>query len=70
MDRQTLLKVKDVAAILGISQASAYRLMRTQIPAVRFGRTVRVRQEDLERFILMCSQGVGNNEGSDMRLVL
>lgn len=70
MDRQTLLKVKDVAAILGISKASAYRLMRTQIPAVRFGRTVRVRQEDLERFILLCSQGVGNNEGGDMRLVL
>jgi excisionase family DNA binding protein len=47
-----LLKGTDVAQILGISKALAYRLMaQGQISSVRFGRTVRVRLEDLEMFI-------------------
>jgi excisionase family DNA binding protein len=47
-----LLKGTDVAQILGISRALAYRLMaQGQITSVRFGRTVRVRLEDLEMFI-------------------
>jgi excisionase family DNA binding protein len=47
-----LLKGTDVAQILGISKALAYRLMaQGQISSVRFGRTVRVRLEDLEIFI-------------------
>lgn len=47
-----LLKGTDVAQILGISRALAYRLMaQGQISSVRFGRTVRVKPEELEIFI-------------------
>lgn len=47
-----LLKGMEVAEILNISKAYAYRLMaKGQIPTVRFGRTVRVRPEDLDAFI-------------------
>ena len=47
-----LYRVSDVATILGISLALAYRLLAEgKIPSVRFGRTVRVRPEDLEQFI-------------------
>ena len=43
---------KEIAKILKISKALAYRLIaENKIPSVRFGRTVRVRQEDLEEFI-------------------
>ncbi len=45
-------KASEIAAILQISRALAYQLIATgQLSAVRFGRTVRVRQEDLDRFI-------------------
>jgi excisionase family DNA binding protein len=48
-----LLKGPEVAEILGISKALAYRLISQGfLPAVKFGRTVRVRPEDLEKFIL------------------
>ena len=47
-----LLKGTEVAQILSISRALAYRLMaQGQITSVRFGRTVRVKPEDLEIFI-------------------
>jgi excisionase family DNA binding protein len=47
-----LYKGSDVATILGISKALAYRLLSEgSIPSVRFGRSVRCRQEDLEDFI-------------------
>jgi excisionase family DNA binding protein len=47
-----LLKGSDIAQILGISRALAYRLMsQGQIPTVRFGRVVRVKPEELEFFI-------------------
>ena len=50
-----LIKSSDVAAILGISKALAYRLLAEgKIPSVRFGRTVRVRSEDIEKFISDC----------------
>jgi excisionase family DNA binding protein len=60
-----LLKVKDVASILGISQSSAYRLMQTVIPTVRFGRTVRVRSEDLARFIEL-NLSIASQEGREI----
>jgi excisionase family DNA binding protein len=59
-----LLKIEQVATILQISRTSAYRLAQTgELPAVRFGGgTVRVRLEDLERFIERCAlQQVGND---------
>ncbi len=47
-----LLKGIEVAEILNISKAYAYRLMSNgQIPTIRFGRSVRVRPEDLNAFI-------------------
>lgn len=47
-----LLKANDVAKILNISRALAYRLIQTgKIPAVRINHSVRVRFEDLEHFI-------------------
>jgi excisionase family DNA binding protein len=47
-----LLRANDVAKILNISRALAYRLIQEgKIPSVRFNTSVRVRQQDLERFI-------------------
>lgn len=47
-----LLKPAEVAEILRVSIAQAYSLMkRGEIPAVRLGTNVRVRREDLERYI-------------------
>ncbi len=47
-----LLKAEEVAEILNSSKSEAYRLMQTgQLRTVRFGRTVRVREEDLEEFL-------------------
>ena len=49
---EKLLKADDVARVLNVSRTQAYRLMRGELPVVRFGgATVRVRLADLERFI-------------------
>jgi excisionase family DNA binding protein len=48
----TFFKAIEIAQILKISKALAYRLIKEgHISSVRFGRTVRVRLEDLEIFI-------------------
>jgi excisionase family DNA binding protein len=47
-----LLKGDDVAEILNISRSLAYLLMRRgEISTIKIGRTVRVRYEDLLKFI-------------------
>jgi excisionase family DNA binding protein len=47
-----LLTGKDVAQMLKISSSQAYKLMRRgELPAVRIGRSIRVKPEDLETFI-------------------
>ncbi len=47
-----LLRANDVAKILNISLALAYRLLQTgELPCVRIGTAVRVRPEDLEAYI-------------------
>lgn len=48
-----LITAIDVASILQISKAHAYQLIsQGLIPSVRFGKkTVRVKSEDLQRFI-------------------
>lgn len=47
-----LLKGSEVAALLNISPSKVYTLMRKEeIPTVRIGRSVRVRQEDLDKYI-------------------
>lgn len=49
---ETLLTGEDVSRVLKVSRSLAYQLMRHgEIPTVRFGRNVRVRPEDLNRFI-------------------
>lgn len=43
---------EEIAKILHVSRAYGYQLMRQRmIPTVKIGRSVRVRQEDLEQFI-------------------
>lgn len=47
-----LMTIKEVSEILKISPALGYRLVTSgQLPGVRFGRTVRVREEDLREFV-------------------
>ena len=47
-----LLKGGDVATMLGISRSLAYRMMRTgEIQSIRFGRSIRVKPEALEKFL-------------------
>lgn len=49
---EKLLNGSQVAELLNISRAAAYNLMkRGELPSVRFGGSVRVIPEDLERFI-------------------
>ena len=53
-----LLKPQDVALRLKISRAMAYRLLTTgELPSVRIGRIVRVRETDLEAYIQKCWTG-------------
>ena len=47
-----LLKMKEVAERLGVSVSFAYILTkRGDLPTVRLGTAVRVRAEDLERYV-------------------
>jgi excisionase family DNA binding protein len=49
---ERLLKPAEVADILQVSKALAYQMLkRGEIPTVRFGTTVRVRREDLAKYI-------------------
>lgn len=46
------LTAVEIAKTLKISKALAYRLIsQGQIPSIRFGKTVRVKSEDLQEFI-------------------
>ena len=50
-----LLTAEQVAHILQISVSKAYALMASgEIPCVRIGRCVRVKEEDLEAYIQRC----------------
>lgn len=47
-----LIKATDIAERLQISRAKAYQLLKTgEIPTVRFGGSVRVRECDLAEYI-------------------
>ena len=49
---ERLFKPEEVASILSISRSYAYTLLKTgELPAVRLGRSVRVRPKDLENYI-------------------
>ena len=58
-----LMNGKEVAVVLQVSKALAYRLMaQGDIPTVHISRkTVRVRQEDLEAFIARNSSAIISN---------
>lgn len=52
---ERLLTAYEIAALLNISKAKAYRLIQMgEIPAVQFDRTRRVRRQDLDEFITAC----------------
>jgi len=52
-DAKRLLTAKEAAKILVISASKMYYMMQSrEIPAVRFGRSVRIREEDLDEFIV------------------
>jgi excisionase family DNA binding protein len=49
---EQLLKPAQVAEMLHISVASAYLMLkRGEIPVVQIGKSIRVKREDLERYI-------------------
>ena len=51
--QKRLLKAEEVAKYLRLSKSGAYHLMRTGvIPVVRIGKAVRVREEDIDSFVL------------------
>ena len=55
----TLMRAEQVAHILNISRALAYRLIQQgQIVSIKIGTAVRVRQSDLEDFISRNLHGV------------
>lgn len=50
-----LLKAVDIARILNISKALAYRLIQQgEIPSVRINHAVRVKPSDLEEYVNRC----------------
>ena len=62
---EKLLKGKHVAEKLSISRSRAYGLMKSgELCTVKFGKSVRVRIEDLERFILNHRESTTENHFS------
>ena len=51
----TLYTVAEVQEILRIGKSRAYQLVQSgEIPSVRIGRLLRVRADDLERYLKSC----------------
>ena len=54
---EQLLKATDIARILNISKALAYRLIqRGELPVVRISHAVRVKLSDLEDYVKKCRE--------------
>ena len=52
MARAPFLTVGEVAAILRVSNMTVYRLIKMgDLPAVRVGRSFRVREDDIDRYL-------------------
>ncbi|MCX6078709.1 MAG: helix-turn-helix domain-containing protein [Chloroflexi bacterium] len=65
-----LLKSDEVADILKISRAMAYKLMqRGEIPTIRIGSSVRVRVEDLEKYVEQKTVQSGPYYGEKLRKI-
>ena len=59
---ERLLKPAEVALILRVSRTQIYRLMRTELPCIRFGGgTVRIRSGDLEQYLMDHLETNGKN---------
>lgn len=66
MKDQDFLTGKEIAMILNISKAFAYRLIaKGDIASIRFGRTVRVNKIDLDEFI---KKNSSTSQSSESRL--
>jgi len=51
-EKPKIIKVKEVAAILRVSRAQVYRLIKSRdLPAKWFGKAVRIQSDDLEKYI-------------------
>jgi excisionase family DNA binding protein len=47
-----LVKIEEAAEILNMGMSTVYKLVSTKVlPSFRYGRTIRIRREDLEKFI-------------------
>ncbi len=56
---ERLLKAADIARILNISKALAYRLIqRGEIPVIRISHAVRIKRSDLEDYVKKCRERV------------
>jgi len=63
---EKLLNPADVAEILQVSRASAYKMLKEgAIPTVRFGKSIRVKREDLEVYIYEKTRPGTKNEVKD-----
>lgn len=50
--KSKFMTVGEVAAVLRVSTMTVYRLINAgELPAVRIGRSFRLRQEDLDRYL-------------------
>jgi excisionase family DNA binding protein len=50
--RSRYVTVAEVADLLRVSNMTVYRLVQSgQLPAVRVGRSYRIREEDVDRFV-------------------
>lgn len=54
----SLLRIKDVGIVLGISRSKIYELINSgQLEVVRIGRAIRIRRESIERAIRYFDEG-------------
>ena len=50
--RARFLTVREVASVLRVSNMTVYRLIKSgELPAVRVGKSFRLREEDLDRYL-------------------
>lgn len=51
-NRSRFVTVGEVAALLRVSNMTVYRLVQSgQLPAVRVGRSYRIREDDVDRYL-------------------
>ncbi len=57
------LSTKEAAELIGVTLRSLYRFIdEGDLPAFKFGRVIRVKQEDVDRFIESCRIAPGSLE--------